>query len=138
MKHIKKIALLILLAFCNLIVFSQKDTTTNDSLVCIKKEIAKKIAKDLVKLDECLEQKTVLDNNILLLNNQLKNKDSVIILLNKTNNLSNQSYINACLKYDIVNKQVLDTNKKLKWSKFKTTISQILLLSVITVLAFKN
>jgi hypothetical protein len=119
--------------------FSQKDTThLIDSIVCIKKSIAKKIALDLVKLDEVVAINSILNSNIEILNKQVSNRDSVIALSNKKYDLSNQQYINSMLKYDIVNKQFIDERKKLKWSKTKTTISQLVLLGLLIKIAIKN
>jgi hypothetical protein len=118
--------------------FSQKDTIHLDSIVCIKKSIAKKIALDLVKLDEVVAINSILNNNISILNKQVKNRDSVIALNNKKYDLSNQQYINSTLQYDIVNKQLNSERKKLKWSKTKTTISQLALLGLLIKIAIKN
>ena len=118
--------------------FSQKDTIHLDSIVCIKKSIAKKIALDLVKLDEVVAINSILNNNISILNKQVKNRDSVIALNNKKYDLSNQQYINSTLQYDIVNKQLNRERKKLKWSKTKTTISQLALLGLLIKVAIKN
>jgi plasmid maintenance system antidote protein VapI len=118
--------------------FSQKDTTHLDSIVCIKKSIAKKIALDLVKLDEVVAVNSVLNSNIDILKKEVLNRDSVIVLKGKQFDLSNQQYINLMLKYDIVNKQLSDERKKLKWSKTKTTISQLALLGLLIKIAIKN
>jgi len=118
--------------------FSQKDTTHLDSIVCIKKSIAKKIALDLVKLDEVVAINSILNSNIEILNKQVVNRDSVIVVKGKQFYLSNQQYINSMLQYDIVNKQLNSERKKLKWSKTKTTISQLALLGLLIKIAIKN
>jgi hypothetical protein len=123
----------------NLKSFSQKDTThLTDSIVCIKKVIAKKIALDLVKLDEVVAINYILKSNIEILNKQSVNRDSVIVKTSKQYDLCNQQYINSMLQYDIVNKQLSSERKKLKWSKTKTTISQLALLGLLIKIAIKN
>ncbi len=123
----------------NLNSFSQKDTTRLvDSIVCIKKSIAKKIALDLVKLDEVVAVNSVLKSNVEILKKQVENKDSVIVLENKKYKLSNEQYINSMLKYDIVNKQLSDERKNLKWSKTKTTISQLAFLGLLIKVALNK
>lgn len=118
--------------------FSQKDTIHLDSIVCIKKSIAKKIALDLVKLDKVVAINSILNSNIEILNKQVANRDSVIVKTSKQFDLSNQQYINSMLQYDIVNKQLNSERKKLKWSKTKTTISQLALLGLLIKIAIKN
>lgn len=132
MKSIKKIALLTALLFINLKVFSQKDTTkVNDSLVCIPKSIAKKIAIDLNKLDECDTTNKVLVKSLAISDKIINNRDSVIVLKDKQLKLSYDQILNDSMKYDIVNKQLNDTRKSLKWSKTKTTISQIAFIALL-------
>ena len=120
--------------------FSQIDTNKVkvDSIVCIKKEIATKIARDLVKLDEYVLKNKVLDSNIVLLKNQVKNRDSAINLQYNQLELSNKSFINAGIQYSIVNKQVSELNKSLKVSKSKTTISQLGFLALLLYGALKK
>ena len=119
--------------------FSQKDTIAQvDSIVCIKKSVAKKIAKDLVKLDEVTAINKVLENDIDIYKNIIENKDTIIALKTNQFNLCTQQYINSSLQYKIVNNQLNDSRKKLKWSKFKTTVSQVLLVAVTTYFALKK
>lgn len=126
MKSVKKIVLLAALLFINLKVFSQKDTTkVNDSLVCIPKSIAKKIAIDLNKLDECDTTNKVLLKSLEISDKIINNRDSVIVSKDKQLKLSFDQRLNDSMKYDIVNRQLSDTRKSLKWIKAKTTISQI-------------
>jgi hypothetical protein len=113
-------------------VFSQKDTTkVNDSLVCIPKSVAKKIAIDLNKLDECDTTNKVLVKSLEISGNIVKNRDSVILLKDKQLKLSFEQIFNDSIKYDIVNRQLNDTRKSLKWSKTKTTISQIAFIALL-------
>jgi uncharacterized membrane protein len=113
-------------------VFSQKDTTkVNDSLVCIPKSIAKKIAIDLNNLDECDTINKVLTKSLATSTKIINNRDSVIILKDKQLKLSYDQRLNDSIKYDIVNKQLSDTRKSLKWSKTKTTISQIAFIALL-------
>lgn len=62
-------------------IFSQKDT---NSKVVIDTSIAKKIAIDLIKGDECKLELKITQENIKLLNNKISIKDSII------NNQKNQ------------------------------------------------
>jgi hypothetical protein len=93
--------------------------------VCIPKSIAKKIAIDLNKLDECDTTNKVLLKSLEISDKIIKNRDSVIVSKDKQLKLSFDQRLNDSMKYDIVNRQLSDTRKSLKWSKAKTTISQI-------------
>lgn len=119
-------------------IFSQNVTNKVDSVVVIKKEVAKKIAKDLNRLDECLATKTILDSNINLLTQQINNKDSIIFLEKKISQLNYENYLSEKYKYNITSKQYLDTQKKLKWSKTKTTVSQLALVVLAVLIAIKK
>lgn len=116
----------------NFKLFSQKDTTkVNDSLVCIPKSIAKKIAIDLNALDDCDTTNKVLVKSLATANKIINNRDSVILLTNKQLKLCYDQRISDSIKYGLVNDQLNDTRKSLKWSKAKTTISQIAFLAVL-------
>ena len=56
--------------------FSQTDTKNK---VVIDTSIAKKIAIDLIKGDECKEELKIIKNNVLLLEKKVSLKDSIII-----------------------------------------------------------
>ncbi len=65
--------------------FSQTDTKNK---VVIDTSIAKKIAIDLIKGDECKEELKITKNNVLLLEKKVSLKDSIIICnKNHINNL---------------------------------------------------
>lgn len=112
----------------NLKGFSQIDTNKkNDSIVTLPKFVATKIAKDLVELDKLRITDTLKSETIVLLKRQVLTKDSLAVSFNKMYNLSNQQYINASKRYDLLNELYFLEKKKVKKQKFKTTISQIAL-----------
>ena len=120
-------------------IFSQTDTTVRvDSIVCIPKYIAKKIAKDLVILDEKTAINKLLESDIDIYKKIIVNRDSVVTLKTKQLDLSHQQYVNSSMQYSIVNEQLNKQRKSLKFSKFKTTISQIALIVVTIFYAIKN
>jgi hypothetical protein len=113
--------------------FGQKDTTIikhNDSIVSIPKATAILITKDLLKKD-ILEQEVAYlkaDTSLLLKQIGAYKKDSVLNSIKQQANLSligsyNKSLMN-CEEY------AMKQNRKLRNSKTKTTISQILLIAV--------
>lgn len=122
-----------LIAF-QLIVFNaigQKDTLilkTNDSLVCVTKNVALSITKDLLKKDILLEQVEYLKKDSSLQSQIIKTyqKDSA------TFNIKEKAYIEAIGMYK---KSLLNCeeygrkkNKELQKTKIKSTGSQIFLL----------
>lgn len=122
----------------NFKLFSQKDTTKiNDSLVCIPKSVAKKIAIELNKLDECDSSSKVYDKALATSSKIIKNRDSVIVFKDKQIKLYVDKNVNDSLKYNILNNQLSDTKKSLKWSRTKTTISQIAFIAVLIKLVIK-
>ena len=67
--------------------FSQTDIKTkqvsNIDTIKLHKDVAKKIAKDLLYLDALVQEKTILLENIDTLNRQKKYKDSIILSKDK-------------------------------------------------------
>jgi len=105
----------------NLTSFSQ-NATNKDTLVCLPKSIAKKIALDLTKkdLNDSIISNLTIDNNFLLkkINFQdsiIKFKENQIILFNNNEKLFNQS-----LEYKDkeINKLLLDLDFQKKYTKF--------------------
>jgi hypothetical protein len=105
----------------NLISFSQ-NATNKDTLVCIPKSIAKKIALDLTKkdLNDSIVSNLTIDNKLLLkkVNFQdsiMKFKDNQILLFTNNEKLFNQS-----LEYKDkeINKLTLDLDSQKKYTKF--------------------
>lgn len=123
----------------NLSSFSQTgtDKVINDSVVVIKKSIAKLIAKDLVQFDALKKIDSVKSESIVLLKKQIRNRDSVVFNLKQVNDLSNQSYINASKRYDLLNELYVIEKKQNKKQRFKTTISQVFLSALVIFLSLK-
>lgn len=102
--------------------FSQTDTKNK---VVIDTSIARKIAIDLVKGDECKQELKIVKENINLLNQKVSFKDSII------NNQKNQ-IVNLNKMVDgkdklikISDENLNNTKKQLLKSKFNTTIFKI-------------
>ena len=67
--------------------FSQTDTKTkqvlNNDTIKLHKDVANKVAKDLLYLDALVQEKTILLENIDTLNKQKNYKDSIILSKDK-------------------------------------------------------
>lgn len=98
---------------------------------------AKEIVKELLTKDKLEKEVSKKDSIISNLENINKNKDSIITY--RTNQLG--AYKDIVSFQTEENRLLLEDNKKkerkLKWSKFKTTVSQIALIVSLTFLAFK-
>lgn len=108
----------------------QTNIKTNDSLVCISKDIAIKITKDLVKKDY-LEQKTLLLEKDTALLSQLVAtyiKNSVIA----TNKEIAYKAVIVDYKRSLANSDLYASQlyKDVRRAKTKTTISQIALIAL--------
>lgn len=114
--------------------FSQKDTTKiikqNDSVITISKATAIKIIKEL-------DRKDFLEENIVLLKDDTTILHQMVAtyqaneLINKKKEIAYLGVIDNYKKIDAnYTKYALSLDKKLKWSRTKTTISQILLLGL--------
>ena len=93
--------------------FSQ--TVTNDSLVCIKPKIAREIAADLIRYDECKEIVTINDSTIQELNSIVFiQNESIDILteLNKTQGNRVKMLESEISKRDVVILQYKDDLRK--------------------------
>lgn len=65
--------------FVSLIAFSQKDTkNTTDSSICLPKQVAIEVVKDIIKKDSCETEIKIIKNNYNLLEKNNIFKDSVI------------------------------------------------------------
>ena len=110
--------------------FSQTDTKNK---VVIDTSIARKIAIDLVKGDECKQELKIVKENINLLNQKVSVKDSII------NNQKNQ-IVNLNKMVDgkdklikISDENLNNTKKQLLKSKFSSTIFKITTIAFIGV-----
>lgn len=89
------------------------------------------------RLDEKVEENKLLYKRVDILSTQVSNRDSAYNIVKKQLNLCYAMNINDSLKYDIVNQQLSEQRKKLKWSKTKTTISQLAFLALLVKMAIK-
>jgi hypothetical protein len=109
-------------------IFSQINTVSKDTTkVVISSQVAKKIAKDLIRLDGCIEENQQLYSKILLLENREGEKDKKIeILVEKDKN--NQIIIGEKDKQiglyvnmtDDLKDEIKTNNDKTKWWKVGT------------------
>jgi hypothetical protein len=122
-----------------------KNTTTNniDSIVPLPKNVAKAVAKDLIKGDSLLAEVNVLKKNEKLLQDNLKLKDNVIenkdniITLYKTK----EDNYNTMLTLKDIEKKNLETlantlKKDLKKTKRELKLTKIGGTAIIGVLAY--
>lgn len=112
----------------SLMVFSQTGTVTKDTTkVVISSEIARQIAKDLVRLDGCIQENTELYTKISKIEDREKQKDQKIGILQEKDK-NNQIIIGEKDKqiglYVDITKDLKDdiktNNNKTKWWKFGT------------------
>lgn len=125
-----KILLSIALLLVTFKTIGQTNIKTNDSLVCISKDVAIKITKDLVKKDY-LEQKTLLLEKDTALLSQLVAtyiKNSVIA----TNKEIAYKAVIVNYKRSLANSDLYASQlyKDVRRAKTKTTISQIALIAL--------
>jgi hypothetical protein len=125
-----KILLSIALLLLTFKTIGQTNIKTNDSLVCITKDVALKITKDLVKKDY-LEQKTLLLEKDTALLSQLvaTHIKNATIATNKE--IAYKAVI-VDYKKTLVNNELysLQLQKDVKKAKIKTTVSQIALVAL--------
>ena len=114
--------------------FSQKDTTIrikqNDSLITIPKSVAIKIIKDLDRKDY-LEEKVILLQEDTTTLHQMVATYQANELINSKKEIAYKGAIDNYKQISTnYNQYIIKQDKKLKWSKFKTTFSQVALLSL--------
>lgn len=110
--------------------FSQTDTKNK---VVIDTSLAKKIAIDLVKGDECKEELKIVYKNISLLENKSLVKDS-IINVQKNQILNLDKIVDGKEKLlNISNDNLKNTQRQLKKSKFNSTFYKLTTLALIGV-----
>ena len=124
----------------NLSSFSQIGTQRiiDDSVVVLKKSVAKKIAKDLIKYDALIKIDSIKTENISLLQKQIIIKDSAIVKLKRISDLQYDSYLNASSRYGLLNELYVAEKRKNKKQKFKTTLSQIGLSALVVFLVIRK
>jgi hypothetical protein len=108
--------------------FSQTDTKNK---VVIDTSLAKKIAIDLVKGDECKEELKIVYKNISLLENKVLVKDSIInVQKNQITNFGKMVDGKEKL-LNISNDNLKNTQRQLKKSKFNSTFYKLTTLALI-------
>jgi hypothetical protein len=109
-------------------IFSQTNTVSKDTTkVVISSEVAKKIAKDLIRLDGCIEENQQLYSKISLLEKREGDKDKKIEILEEKDK-NNQIIIVEKDKQiglyvdmtDDLKDEIKTNNDKTKWWKFGT------------------
>lgn len=130
--------MLTVMVMMSLISFSQVDTTK----VVISSQVARKITKDLIRLDGCILENQELYSKILLLEDREKQKDGKIeVLMEKDKN--NQIIIGEKDKQiglyvsmtDDLKDEIKTNNDKTKWWKIGTYAGGSLTL-LLLILAF--
>jgi hypothetical protein len=108
--------------------FSQTDTKNK---VVIDTSLAKKIAIDLVKGDECKEELKIVYKNISLLENKVFVKDSIInVQKNQITNFGKMVDGKEKL-LNISNDNLKNTQRQLKKSKFNSSFYKLTTLALI-------
>lgn len=127
----------------SLISFSQVDTGTKDTTkVVISSQVARKITKDLIRLDGCIQENQELYSKILLLEDREKQKDGKIEVLTEKDK-NNQIIIGEKDKQiglyvsmtDDLKNEIKTNNDKTKWWKKGTYVGGGLTL-LLLILAF--
>jgi len=112
----------------SLISFSQVDTGTKDTTkVVISSQVARKITKDLIRLDGCIQENQELYSKISLLGDREKQKDGKIEVLTEKDK-NNQIIIGEKDKQielyvsmtDDLKDEIKTNNDKIKWWKIGT------------------
>jgi len=112
----------------SLISFSQVDTGTKDTTkVVISSQVARKITKDLIRLDGCTQENQELYSKISLLEDREKQKDGKIEVLTEKDK-NNQIIIGEKDKQielyvsmtDDLKDEIKTNNDKIKWWKIGT------------------
>ena len=124
----KKLLLLIISVMMSFNIFSQINTVSKDTTkVVISSEVARKIAKDLIRLDGCIEENQQLYSKISLLEKREGDKDKKIEILEEKDK-NNQIiivekdkqiglYVNMT---DDLKDEIKTNNDKTKWWKVGT------------------
>jgi hypothetical protein len=127
----------------SLISFSQVDTGTKDTTkVVISSQVARKITKDLIRLDGCIQENQELYSKISLLEDREKQKDGKIEVLTEKDK-NNQIIITEKDKQielyvsmtDDLKDEIKTNNDKTKWWKTGTYVGGGLTL-LLLILAF--
>lgn len=121
--------------------FSQTGINKDTTKVVISQEIAKQIAKDLIRLDGCVEELKLTQNKLLLTEQRELIKDSTIVLLTEKDTV-NQTIIRK--KDDqiiVLQEEVKSLQKDIKRTKFENVIYKVATIVgafAVTILAVTN
>ena len=134
----KKLMMLTVMVMMSLISFSQVDTTK----IVISSQVARKITKDLIRLDGCIQENQELYSKISLLEDREKQKDGKIEVLTEKDK-NNQIIIGEKDKQiglyvsmtDDLKDEIKTNNDKTKWWKIGTYAGGSLTL-LLLILAF--
>jgi len=102
-------------------VFSQNVIPPSEESICLSKETAQKVIKDLIKYDGVVKELKLNNEKILILNQKIILKDSIILIqYNKIDNL-NKLYRIKSEQLEISQKlsSKLETNLKIQKTKTK-------------------
>ena len=127
----KKLILLTIMTTLSLISFSQVDTGIKDTTkVIISSQVARKIAKDLVRLDGCVMENQELYSKISLLEDREKQKESKIQILEEKDSNNQVIIYNKDLQInqyehltDDLQNEIKTTNDKFVWWRRGTIAS---------------
>lgn len=117
--------MLTILSLMSLSCFSQTGTNKDTTKVVISQEIAKQIAKDLIRLDGCVEELKLTQNKLVLTEQREVIKDSTIILLTEKDTV-NQTIIRK--KDDqiiVLQEEVKSLQKDIRRTKFENVIYKV-------------
>ena len=140
MKQIKRLITTALLMLLGLIAFSQKDTATQkeDSLVCIPKSAAQKIAAELVQKDGLMQQIELYKKNELVYTSLLNSKDTTILMFKKINTNYMLNEIDYRAKINVLNNEKEYAESQSKKLKFKNSIYQVAIIALTTLYILKK
>ena len=114
-----------ILSLVSLNCFSQTGISKDTTKVVISQQVAKQIAKDLIRLDGCVEELKLTQEKLILTQQRESIKDSTIVLLNDKDS-TNQTIIRK--KDDqiiVLQEEVKSLKKDIRRSKFENTIYKV-------------
>ena len=114
-----------ILSLVSLSCFSQTGISKDTTKVVISQQVAKQIAKDLIRLDGCVEELKLTQEKLILTQQRESIKDSTIVLLNDKDS-TNQTIIRK--KDDqiiVLQEEVKSLKKDVRRSKFENTIYKV-------------
>lgn len=114
-----------ILSLVSLNCFSQTGISKDTTKVVISQQVAKQIAKDLIRLDGYVEELKLTQEKLILTQQRESIKDSTIVLLNDKDS-TNQTIIRK--KDDqiiVLQEEVKSLKKDIRRSKFENTIYKV-------------